>query len=298
MREATDMKKFIITMVSILALIVLIVILNMFYVVDEDEHALVVRFSKVIEVKSEAGIYVKTPFVDKVITYPRSAQLYDINPSPVYLKDKTAMIADSFVVWKITDPLLFHTKVSGSMYEAQNRLDTIAYNNIKTKFGNLSQHDVVNTDDPAERNKIYNEILSLVKEAALPYGIEVLDLKIKRFDLPESNENEVYNRMISERNQMAQLYKSQGETAAALITNAADKDYNTRISDANLTAEQILAEGEAEYMRILASAYDSAEKAEFYAFIRALEALKASMTGDKVIILGADSEIAKILNNN
>lgn len=292
------MKKVILTLVSILAVILIIGLFDMFYVVEEDQHALVVRFSKVVEVTSDAGLYFKTPFIDKVVKYPRSAQLYDINPSPVYLKDKTAMIADSFLIWKITDPLLFHTKVSGSIYEAQNRLDTVAYNNIKTKFGNLNQQDVVNIDDPSERNKIYNEILSLVKDAVLPYGIEIIDLKIKRFDLPEFNENEVYNRMISERNQIAELYRSQGETAAALITNAADKDYNTRISDARLKAEQTKAEGEAEYMRILAETYNTPEKAEFYAFIRALEAMQTSLTGEKVLIIGADSEIARILNNN
>jgi membrane protease subunit HflC len=250
-----------------------------------------------VEVESEAGIYVKVPFVDKIVTYPKSAQLYDINPSSVYLKDKTAMIVDSYLTWKITDPLLFHTKVSGSIYEAQTRLDSIAYNNIKSKLGNLNQDDIVNTDDPSERNVIYEEIYSLVKEAAVPYGIEVLDVKIKRFDLPESNENEVYNRMISERNQIAEQYRAQGETAAALITNAADKDYNTRISDAELKAEQTQAEGEAEYMRILSEAYNTQDKEDFYSFIRALDALKTSLTGEKTIILGPDSEIAKILMN-
>ncbi len=289
------MKKFILITVSIIAIVVLIGLFDAFYIVREDEHALIVRFSKVVETESEAGIHFKTPFTDKVVKYPKSAQLYDINPSSVYLKDKTAMTVDSYITWKITDPLLFHTKIGGSIYEAQTRLDSIAYNNIKSKLGNLNQEDIVNTVDPSERNVIYDDILELVRESAKSYGIEVLDVKIKRFDLPESNENEVYNRMISERNQIAQQYRAQGETAAALITNAADKDYNTRISDAELQAEQIRAEGEAEYMRILAGAYDTQEKEEFYSFIRALQALKTSMAGQKTIILGADSEIAKIL---
>ena len=291
------MKKAILTAVAVVVVLIIIGLFDMFYVVCEDEHALVVRFSKVVEVESNAGIHLKVPFVDKVVIYPKSAQLYDINPSSVYLKDKTAMIVDSYLTWKITDPLLFHTKVSGSIFDAQNRLDSITYNIIKKRLGNLNQDDIINTDDPAERNAIYEDILISVREAALSYGIEVLDVKIKRFDLPESNENEVYNRMISERNQIAQLYKAQGETAAALIINVTDKDYNTSISNAQLRAEQLRAESEAEYMRILAEAYDTQDKEDFYSFIRALQALKTSLTGEKTIILGADSEIAKILNN-
>lgn len=289
------MKKAMIITLSLLVFLVIIGLFDMFYEVREDEHALVVRFSKVVETTSEPGLHVKMPFMDSVVKYPKSAQLYDINPSSVYLKDKTAMTVDSYITWRITDPLLFHTKVSGSLYEARTRLDSITYNNIKSKLGNLNQEDIVNTDDPAERNVIYEDILDLVKALAAPYGIEVLDVKIKRFDLPESNENEVYNRMISERNQIAEQYRAQGETAASLIVNAADKDYNTLISGARLQAEQILAEGEAEYMRILAGAYDTPERQEFYSFIRALDGLKASLTGEKTIILGADSEIAKIL---
>ncbi|MFA6730226.1 MAG: protease modulator HflC [Eubacteriales bacterium] len=290
------MKKFLIYSAVVVAVILVIALFDMFYVVREDQHALVVRFSKVVKIESEAGVYLKMPFVDKVATYLKSAQLYDINPSLVYLKDKTAMIADSYVTWRIIDPLLFHTKVSGSTYEAQIRLDTITYNNIKAKLGNLNQNDVINTDDPSERNVIYEEIFALVKEAAKPYGIEVLDVKIKRFDLPESNENEVFNRMISERNQIAQEYRAKGEAAAAVIRNAADRNYNTQISNAKLTAEEIKAEGEAEYMRILTAAYDTSEKEEFYAFIKALDALKISLTGEKTVILGPDSILAQILS--
>lgn len=291
-------KKTIIGIAVVLGVLILVAALDMFYVVREDQHAIVLRFSKAVQTESEAGVYMKLPFVDSVTYYPKSAQLYDINPSTVYLSDKTTMIVDSYLTWRITDPLLFHTKVAGSISEAQTRLDSFAYNNTRAKLGNYKQDDIVNTDDPIERNWIYEEIASLVKKDAEPYGIEVIDVKIKRFDLPDFNENEVYNRMISERNQIAEQYRAQGETAAALIRNEADKSYNTRISNAELQAEQLIAQGEAEYMRILSEAYSTPEKMEFYTFIRALEALEKSLTGDsKTIILGKDSAIAKILTN-
>ncbi|MEG2003191.1 MAG: protease modulator HflC [Clostridia bacterium] len=289
------MKKTLIITGIILALIALLLFNGMFFVVAEDEHVCVVRFSKIVETKSEAGIYFKLPFVDECKFYPKSAQLYDIKPSTVILKDKTAMIVDSYVMWKISDPQIFYQKVT-STADAQNRLDNIAYNNIMAKFGMLNQEDVVNIDPPSERNDIYDEILSLVQDGAKLYGIEVTDVKIKRFDLPEYNEKEVYNRMISERNQIAEQYRAQGELNAARITNDVDKKYNTKISNAEVEAEHLIAEGEAEYMRILSESYSTEERLTFYKFVRALDALEKSLVGgNKTIILGADSEIAKII---
>jgi len=127
----------------------------------------------------------------------------------------------------------------------------------------------------------------------------VIDVKIKRIDLPSENEQAVYTRMISERKQIAEKYKADGELAAAEIINAADKEYNTIIADAQLAAEQKIAEGEREYMNLLAQAYDTQEKQEFYTFIRALEALEASLTGsEKTLIIGRDSPLAEILLGN
>jgi len=288
-------KKIIITVLVILAIVAILVFNGMFYVVEEDEHACIVRFSKIIDTTSEAGIYFKLPFVDEVKIYPKNAQLYDINPSTVILKDKAAMIVDSYVTWRISDPQLFY-RTTTTITEAELKLDNIAYNNIMAKFGTLNQSDVVNTDPPSERNDIYSTILDLVKDGAAIYGIDVLDVKIKRFDLPDYNEKEVYNRMISERNQIAEKYRAEGELAAARITNDVDKNCNTKISNANVEAEKLKAEGEAEYMRILAEAYSTQERLEFYKFSRSLEALKASLAGgQKTVILGKDSELAKIL---
>ena len=135
-----------------------------------------------------------------------------------------------------------------------------------------------------------------MKVGAESYGIEVIDVKIKRFDLPSENEQAVYTRMISERNQMAEKYRADGEYQAALIINEVDKKYNIIISDAKLEAEKLVAEGEKQYMKILSEAYNTPAKREFYEFLRGLDALKSSLNGDETtIILGKDSEIAKIL---
>ena len=151
-------------------------------------------------------------------------------------------------------------------------------------------------NDGAERNEIYEGIAAIVNESAGQYGIHVEDVKIKQFDLPDSNLNAVYTRMISERNQMAEKYTAEGNKEAALIRNEVDKTVNILISDAKAEAAKLEAEGEAEYMRLLAEAYDTQDKKDFYEFVVALDALKASLTGEqKTIILDADSDLAKIL---
>ena len=163
-------------------------------------------------------------------------------------------------------------------------------------MSSLSQDDIINEEDGAERNEIYEGIAVEVNNQAAAYGIRVEDVKIKRFDLPESNLNAVYARMISERNQMAEKFTAEGNLKASKTRNEVDRQVNIMISNAELAAAQRIAEGEAEYMRILAAAYDTQEKKDFYEFILSLDALKASLTGDnKTVILDADSELAKIL---
>ena len=160
----------------------------------------------------------------------------------------------------------------------------------------LAQADIINMNDGAERNEIYEGISTTVDNQAKTYGIRVEDVKIKQFDLPESNLNAVYSRMISERNQMAEKYSADGQYEASIIRNDVDKQVNIMVSNAQAEAAKLEAEGEAEYMRLLAEAYNTADKKEFYEFMLALDALKQSLTGDeKTVILDRDSDLAKIL---
>lgn len=287
-------KTLIIVIIAVVAIAAILVLSGCFYEVNEDEYACVVRFSKIISVTDEAGLHFKTPFIDTVKTYPKQVLLYDISPSDVITKDKKSMTADSYVLWQISDPLTF-VKTLGTLAEAESRLDVLAYNATKNKMSTLEQNDIINLEAPDERNDIYDSIFTDVRESAKEYGINVIDVKIKRFDLPEINEAAVYERMISERNRIAAKYTAEGELEAAKIINEVDKQYNTVISNAKVDAEKTVAEGEAEYMRILSEAYEDQGKLEFYSFVRGLDALEASMTGQKTVILSKDSEIAKLL---
>ena len=277
------------------ALIALMIVSGCFFTVAEDEYACTVRFSKIIGTTAEAGLHFKLPFIDSVKYFTKATQLYDIPPSEVLTSDKQNMTVDCYILWSISDPKLFYQTL-GSTSTAEQRLDALTYNELKTVMGTLAQADIINMEDGARRNDIYSNIASDVDRLARTYGIRVEDVKIKQFDLPESNLNAVYGRMISERNQMAEKYTADGNYEASIIRNDVDKKVNIMVSDAQAEAAKREAEGEQEYMRLLAEAYDSKDKQEFYEFTLALDALKSSLKGDnKTVILDANSDLAKIL---
>ena len=287
------MKKAIIAIVIVL--IAIIGLSGSMFTVRENEYACTVRFSEIIDTTGEAGLHFKVPFVDSIKYFSKATMLYDIPPSEVLTSDKQNMTVDCYILWKIEDPKKFYQTL-GTPTVAEQRLDALTYNALKTVMGTLAQADIINMNDGAERNDIYEGIAATVDELAATYGIGVEDVKIKRFDLPESNLNAVYSRMISERNQIAEKYTADGKYEASVIVNDVDKQVNIMVSNAEAEAAQLVAEGEAEYMRLLAEAYDSADKKDFYEFTLALDALKQSLNGsEKTVILDANSDLAKIL---
>ncbi len=290
------MKKVTTTVVILVVLLLAVIgIGGSMYTVGENEYACVVRLSKIVDTVDEAGLHFKIPFIDTIRVFPRDVRLYDINPSEVLTSDKKNMTVDSYILWQISDPLTFFKSV-GTMGEAERRLDAATYTTLQTVIGTLPQASIINQEDGSERNKIYELITESVAEITAQYGIRVVDVKIKRLDLPTDNEQAVYSRMISERKQIAEKYKADGEYEASIITNDTDKQVNILISDAQAEAAKLEAEGEAEYMRMLAEAFNTDDKRDFYAFTLALDALRASLAGDdKTVILGADAELVKML---
>ena len=287
------MKKTII--ISVIALVLVIVAFSSVYTVKENEYACTFRFSEIVNTETEAGLHFKIPFIDSVKYFSKATQLYDIPPSAVITSDKQNMTVDCYILWNIEDPQQFY-RALGTTSVAEERLDAITYTALKIALGNLKQSDIINMNDGGERNDIYQSITTTVNEQAKAFGIQVEDVKIKRFDLPDSNLNAVYTRMISERNQMAEKYAANGNFEASKIRNDVDKQVNIMVSNAEAQAALLEAEGEAEYMRLLAEAYNSQDKQEFYEFMLALDALKASLTGDdKTIILDKNSDLAQIL---
>jgi membrane protease subunit HflC len=283
------------TVIIILAVVILVS--SSVYTVREDEYACTVRFSKIIGITENSGLHFKVPFVDSIRYFPKAIMLYDISPSEVLTSDKQNMTVDSYVLWRIAKPLTFYQSL-GSISVAEERLDAITYNAFKNLMGTLAQADIINMEDASGRNDVYANLTKSVDALAKSYGIEIVDVKIKRFDLPLSNENAVYERMISERTQMAASYTANGKYEASLIRNDVDKKVNIIISNAKAEAAKLVAEGEAEYMRMLAEAYNTPDKQAFYEFTLSLEALKDSLKGgNKTIILGSDSALADLVSS-
>ena len=283
---------------GIILVLAVVIGLNCVYTVQENQAACIFRFGQIVDASDEAGLHFKMPFIDTVKYFSVATQLYDIPPSEVLTSDKQNMTVDCYILWSISDPQQFYRALSTTA-KAEERLNAITYNALKNAMGTLAQADIINMNDGAERNEIYESIATTVNAQAATYGIKVEDVKIKQFDLPDSNLNAVYTRMISERNQMAEKYTAEGNKEATLIRNEVDKTVNILLSNAEAEAAQLVAEGEATYMQMLAAAYDTMDKQEFYEFILALDALKASLTGEeKTIILDADSDLAKILSGS
>ena len=288
------MKKSLIITIVVLLLLVFVGA-NSIYVVAENEYVCLMRFSEIVDITNEAGLHFKIPFVDTLTTFPDTTLIYDIPPSEVLTSDKKNMTVDSYIIWEISDPRTFY-RTLGTTTEAEARINAVTYTALKNLMGTLMQDDIINTEDASGRNDIYAGITTEVAELCATYGINVIDVRIKRFDLAQSNEEAVYARMISDRNQIAEKYTADGNYEASIIRNEVDKEVNIIVSNAEAEAARLEAEGEQEYMRLLAEAYNTDEKKEFYEFTRALDALKASLSGDdKVVIIDKESRLGQIL---
>jgi len=286
------------TVIIILAVILIWIGMSSFYTVRENEYALVIRFAKVqnTETSPGPGLHFKIPIIDEVRYFPKEKRFYDIKPSPVLTKDSKNMTVDYFIVWRITDPFVFYTQLLGSISNAESRLDNVTYNAIKNTIGRFEQNAIISSTDERSRDYINETVTSQSRANVAEFGIEVIDVKIKSFELPPDNEQAVIDRMISDRARAAAEFRADGEKEYNLIKNEVDKEVNIKVSDAEAEAERIKAEGESEYMRRLAEAYNTPERREFYNFMRGLEALKVSLEGkEKTVILDKDSQLAKIL---
>ena len=260
-------------------------------VTQQNEYKLIRQFGKVDRVISSSGISFKIPFIESTQSLPKETLLYDLAASEVITKDKKTMISDSYVLWKISDPLKFAQTLNSSVESGESRINTAVYNATKNAISSMSQDQVITSRD----GELSDMVMEAIGTNMDQYGIELLKFETKQLDLPDDNKEAVYERMISERDNIAATYKAEGNSEAKVIRNKTDKEVAIQISDAKKQAEILEAEGEQEYMKILAQAYGEEDRSEFYSFVRSLDALKTSMKGeDKTVILSADSPIAQI----
>ena len=278
--------------IGVIGVIVLAVAGGSLYTVREDQYGVVTKFGKIVAVNENAGLHFKLPFVEQVRYVPSTTQIYDIAPSDVITKDKKSMIADDFILWKVADAKKFSQTLNASVTSAQDRVSVAAYNATKSIISSMSQDEVIE----ARGERLTSLITEESNSDLGSYGITIEKAAIKSLDLPDDNKDAVYERMISERKNIAASYKAQGDASAQKIRNETDRQVAVMQAQASRQAEITIAEGEAEYMKKIAEAYDTEDKQSFYSFLRGLDALKASLKGkDKTIVLDRDSELVKVL---
>lgn len=282
------------TKISIAAAVILIAVLlfGSLFTVREDEYAVVTKFGKIVTVHDQAGLKLKIPFMEQVRSVPKKIQIYDLAPSDVITKDKKSMIADDYILWRVTDAKKFTQTLNASVTSAQDRVSVATYNATKSIISSMNQDEVIES-----RGERLTEMITSESNSDLgSYGIVIETAAIKSLDLPDDNKDAVYERMISERNNIAASYKAQGEANAQKIRNETDRNVAVMQANAEKQAAITIAEGEAEYMKKISEAYDTEEKQEFYSFLRGLDALKESLGGkNKTIILNRDSQLVKVL---
>lgn len=281
-------KAFLIAVVLVAA----VVLFNSLYVVHQKEYVAVRQFGKVIAVASEPGLKVKVPFIQTTQNISAAQVLYDIPASDVITKDKKSMITDTYVLWYVTDAVKYIQTLNAIDARAQERIEAAVYNATKNAISSMTQDEVIE----ARGEKLTEMITQDAAEDIRAYGIEITQAQIKALDLPDDNRAAVYERMISERQNIAASYRAEGEAQAQKIRNETDRNVTVMRAEAQKQAAVLEAEGEAAYMQTLQKAYNTEDKAAFYNFIRSLDALRESMKGgNKTIILDKDSEIARIL---
>ena len=275
--------------------IALLLLSSSLVVTKPGEYRIIKQFGKIIRVEENdgtgMGISTKIPFVQSETAISSKVFLSDLAPSDVMTSDKKSMISDCFVMWRIEDPIKFTQKLSGSVTNAESRISSNVYNVLKNVISSLSQEELISGRD--------GELASMIKDGIgdtlTSYGIVITGVETKMLDLPDENKTAVYTRMISERNNIAASYTAEGQQKAQEIKNTTNEQETVILAKAQKEADTLIAEGQAEYMRILSEAYNDSSKADFYSFVRQLDAVKATLkTGNNKIVLDKNSPIAEI----
>jgi membrane protease subunit HflC len=273
-------------------LVLIFIAANSFLVVTyPNEYTVIKQFGKIVDIRQTPGLSMKIPVIQTAEKIENEVLLYDLAVSDVMTKDKKSMIADCFALWKIDDPYKYTQTLSAQKSNAEFRIDTIVYNSLKNVISSKSQEEVISGRD----GELAAAIVANIGDTLEQYGITLLAVETKSLDLPDENKNAVYERMISERNNIAATYQAEGQEEAKQISNNTTAEIIVMQSEADAKAAEIIAKGEAEYMRILSDAYNDPDKADFYIFLRSLDAAKKTMTGNnKTLIIDETSPIAQI----
>ena len=274
--------------IAIFSLVILFV-LSTIIVVDETEQVVILQFGKPVKTIKEPGLNFKLPAPIQVLnSFEKRLLEYDVPPEEILSRDKKSLIVDNYVRWRIVDPLLFLQTVR-AIPTAKTRLDDIVYSELRQELGNHDMHEIITE----ARETIMEKVTLASNEETNKYGIEVIDVRIRRVDLPRENEASIYARMEAERKRQANKFRSEGEEEAQKIRAATDRDKTVLLAEAYKVSQQIRGEGEAEALDIYAVSFS--KDPEFYEFIRTLETYEKVIDKKTTLVLPGDSKLFKAL---
>ena len=259
-----------------------------FYTVPQWMQAIVVQLGDPVRTVREPGLYVKIPFIQEVLYFDRRILEYDAQPRELLTVDKQQLVVDNYARWRVIDPLQFYRTVRNEA-GAQSRLDDILYSNVRETLGRHTLREIVSE----KRAELLEQVTKRSDENARGYGIEVIDVRIKRADLPEKNEQNVFSRMRTERERLAKKFRAEGEEEARKITSEADKEVRILMADARRQADIERGEGDAQAVKIFADAYG--RDPGFYEFVRTLEAYRKTLGEGTTLILSPSSDFFRLL---
>ena len=280
-----------------IALVVLIAVIffivSNLFIVKEGEYKVIRQFGEVVRIVDEPGLNYKIPFLQSMTTLPKYQMIYDVEEAEINTKDKKRMIIDNYVVWRIEDPKLMIGNAR-TTENAESRMEEFIYSVVRSELGQLNYDEIIN-DEKSTRGSLNDRVTDKVNEllATDKYGIVVIDVRMKRTDLPPENEQSVYTRMISERESKAQEYLSMGDAQKNIITAQTDKTVQELLAKAKADAETIRGEGEAEAAQVYNQSYS--KDPAFYSVFRTLESYKKTINGETVLVLPSDSPYARLL---
>ena len=293
-RRKMSPRKIVKTAILIVLLLILIGgIFSTLFVVKEGEYKVIRQFGDVVKIETEPGLKFKVPFIQSVTTLPKYQMLYDVNPEEITTKDKKRMTVDNYAVWSVSDPQDMITNAR-TIENAEAKMGEFIFSVIRSELGQLEYEEIIN-EEKSNRGSFNDNVRERVNELLDrdAYGIQVTDVRMKRTDLPDANEQSVFQRMISERESKAQEYLSQGDADSDRIKAETDKEVDTIIAKADADAEEIRAEGESEAAKIYNKAFS--KDPEFYELYRTLESYKTTLNDETVIMLPANSPYARLL---
>ena len=271
--------------------VVALIAFNLFtFTVDETKKAAVLRFGEIIRVVEQPGLQLKIPFINKVVYLDDRVLSYDIQPRDILTSDQKRLTIDNYAIWRVGEPQLFIEANGGRISTAQSRIDDIVYSDLRDVLAKHSLDEIVS----AKRLEYLREVTATSRAKLIKFGINLIDVRIKRADLPTEIEQAVFSRMRSERERIAAQLRSEGEEEAKKITSQADKEREIILADARKAAEKEMGVGDAQALEIYANAYN--QDADFYRFWRTLESYKIALKDDTSIVLSTESDYLRFLD--